>query len=339
MLIKKQVFKSDIGNLSYDFIYNILTASEGWVIGGGFARFIGSKVFSLNYNKNNTLFDYLNKSNGDIDLFTDKVVSDAVLGDLLPGKLVGKALISLDNKSRFSNNFSIHTHKSRFANNIFLYLKRKDPKKTKNAVFRFKLQYVFSHIYSSYENMMNDYDLNNSKWVLYKENDQIYLLFDELALMNDTNKLVSISIPNKNPYLSNRINKYVNERGMLNGVCEKSKTHLMTYMLNILNNTWEDYIDENDLNTYPAQYLDWTQTSAKFYYDKIVNNLSFTSVNHLLNCNALSANQLAMLIGKWKVNIKNGKDDYDYEFFGTPSYIQVDWASHKIKTLHKNDEN
>lgn len=332
--------KSDVDKVLYEFTFNILKSNEDWIIGGGFARFFAGVFFDLDHLKyENNLFKYFHQSTGDIDLFSDRKNEDIL--SLLPKSDVGRNILELTSKKGFSNNFKINSYDSKFANNIVLSLKSKKNSSDvlfDNRPFNCKFQYVNAYHYNNPEDMLNSFDINNSQWCLKLESHKLKLIYTDKALLSDKSKHVSISSANKNPYLSERILKYTHHRGMSNGVSDDSYENLKKYILTIYNEEWENQFVPKYEYIIPSHFLSSTVSSNSKITDQYTyesNRTSFKSIQTLLKCNSVTANDLALFVGKWKVKVLDRDCDYNYDFTFDDKYIEVDWATRNIRSLSR----
>lgn len=335
-MIKSVILNKDnIGDTLYDFSYNILSCNEDWIIGGGFARFVGGVYFDLSYLKDESLFNYLYHSGGDIDLFSDRKKDDIILNSLLPNSDIGKLILNVSANKGFRNKFNVNSYESKFANNVILSLKKNKSDDSfwthDKEPFRCKFQYIHEYCYNSPESMLMSFDINNSKWCLKIEDNKLKLIYDTDALLCDKYKLVGISSATKNPFLSERISKYVYQRGMSKGVSNESHANLKKYIVNILNEEWDKKFITIHEHVFTTHVKSNVKSTDKFLYE--LDRASYKSINKLLKCNVVSANDLALFIGKWKVSVLDKSQDYNYDFTFGDKYIEVDWATNKIQNM------
>ena len=254
-------------------------------IGGGFARLIGNHVLlkerpdvSLSSKVKKYLTGFESTSLGDIDFFTES-----------------SNLNFIENISNNEKFFS-----SQFAKNARVNLFYPE---------YCSVQIVTKFLFDNFENCLESFDLINSKYLLFKENNKYRLVYHKDAPRLDSEGIIEISHCNS-PFLFKRLIKYRRFRG--------------------LNKISESYNNKEIIKDFLFKTItDYWQKNFYIFSSEFLEN-SFKTLN---NSSSFSNEDLAILIGKYDhVEYEVIPQNYGY-------YLErknpVDWATFVI---NKNNE-
>ena len=314
-----------------------------WVIGGGFARFIGHKVFNIKWGSDLHIVDYLKEFGGDIDFFSTSSVCNSTFASLETENTISSFLdILYDYHDPYKNlKADIVTFGSAFADNssVSFYMPRKN-KYDKLVCLNLRKQFITEFSYNSIEEMCENFDITNSQWFIKFYSNKIKLVYSEEAKRLDELELIDINKDIANPFLANRINKYVTNRGLVKGLNEESKDNFNHFLISAATDAWKDEFvklmvseDVIRLSSYPAKTL----------YNRTKSHMTFDVLNKLLKINMLSKNNLTLFIGRWKTTVMENQgasysESSPLKMFPlgdiySNKYKEVDWASHNINLL------
>ena len=258
-------------------------------IAGGFAR----KLYEIYVLKNNldiSLQNYFFLLGGDIDIFGKEK-------DLKHNEEYFENFASM-----YADNILLVYYKNLYTKNLTFFcdniLYKKDLLNSSRRT-GIVLQLVNKIRHKSIFDCFESFDLTNSKYGVYKEDNKIFLTFDKEACYYDSKKEVDISHTNT-PYLAQRIIKYIKNKN-LDKISNRSREKIKSYFINVISNKWEEYIHELTISDV-----------SRIHYDII-------KLNNIIN---LSDEEVIIMLGKIKVLKHN--DDYS-------SFVSKDWASEMIK--------
>jgi len=261
-------------------------------IAGGFAR----EVYRINVIKENAdikIENYFFNKSGDIDLF-------------------GKKADLVYNTEYFANtesNNDFTFHESLYTSNIvFSCVKKLREKDKLNSAIRsgIALQIVNKIDHENIFDCLASFDITNSKYCIYKENNNFFLTFDEDAEYYDSRKELDIS-HSDTPYLAQRVTKYI-KRKDLNKISKRSRDKIKEFFVNVISNKWNKHIKVQTFNELSNIHADIIRL------DKIIK---------------LTEEEIIIMLGKINTLIYN--DDYTY-------FVSKDWASETILRGVKNEK-
>lgn len=292
--------KIEKNHLPHD-LYEILKAYHAnykdWIISGGFARLVGHKVLGIDWGKKTELSQYLSKSLGDIDFFTNvldrevkshKEVDDAII-NLFVNKSNDENITSSSKKytSEFAKNLEINVYADRI-----LYNER---------IFSIKNQFIKKYAYKSIEDMSYSFDLINSRWFIDLSGKDLLLVYDEKAQIFDQMKYLDIGESDKNPLLADRIVKYIKRRGLENGIHEDSKSKFKYFLCTASADMWNDVFVDILLKRSSA--LRGGHINSKTVREAHKFSLSKDAIYTLSNSRLLSKEDYSTFLGKWKIDV------------------------------------
>lgn len=328
-------------------IYYLLEAYKekyfDWVIGGGFARFIGHKVFNIKWGSNLHIIDYFKAYGGDIDFFSTHDVCNSTYASLETENTISSFLDLLcDYHDSYKNiKADIVTFKSAFADNssVSFYMSGIN-KFNKLKCLNLRKQFITEFSYNNIDEMCENFDITNSQWFITFNNNKIELVYSEEAKRLDQLELIDINENIANPLLAKRINKYVTARGLSNGLNKDSKDNFNHFLVTAATDAWkEDFVNlmiSEDLIRFSAR-------SKEEIIERTKSSMTFEVLNQLLKLNLLSAKDLSLFIGRWKTVIRETRGviypnpssykSYILDNIYSNEYRETDWASHNISLL------
>lgn len=315
MIKSYKIKKQDIDINLYNLVSYILGIhNENYIISGGFARFVASKVINLKWSENISFADYFLKTKGDVDIFYCDSFTQSKIKST-EAHIIQDKTKDLIYRAMNQKDVSISNHtpryKSLFCHNISFIINQDN-----NYAKDFKIQNVYGYKFSNFESFFESFDLNNSKWILSKQDKNIFLIYDEKALIADSDMRVSLSNINAfNPLLARRISKYINSKGMSNGITDDSYSKIYEYITHALSNDWSD------------KYFPLMSESSDLHREAISKNV----INNLYECKAINKAQMALFIGRWSDHIPVKVNDIaGYKW---TTFKEVDFASNAINQL------
>lgn len=314
-----------------------------WVIGGGFARFIGHKLFNIEWGSEINIVDYLKNFGGDIDFFSTHSVCNSTFASLETEHTISTSLDLLyDYHDSYKNiKADIVTFESAFADNSFVSFYMLGTNKfNKLKCLNLRKQFITKFCYNSIDEMCENFDITNSQWFITFSNNKIELVYSEEAKRLDQLGLIDINKNVANPFLANRITKYITNRGLGKGLNEDSKDTFNHFLISAATDSWkEDFVNlmiSEDLIRFSAR-------SKEEIISRTKSSMTFEVLNELLKLNLLSAKDLSLFIGRWKTVIRETRGviypnpssykSYILDNIYSNEYRETDWASHNISLL------
>lgn len=314
-----------------------------WVIGGGFARFIGHKVFNIKWGSDLNIIDYFKAYGGDIDFFSTHDVCNSVYASLETENTISSFLDLLyDYHDSYKNiKADITTFESAFADNSFVSFYMLGTNRfNKLKCLALRKQFITKFSYNNIDEMCENFDITNSQWFITFNNNKIELVYSEEAKRLDQLELIDINKDIANPFLAKRINKYITERGLSNGLNKDSKDNFNHFLISAATDAWkEDFVNlmmSEDL-------IRFSFRTKEEIIDRTKSSMTFEVLNQLLRLNLLSAKDLSLFIGRWKTVVRETRGviypnpssykSYILDNIYSNEYRETDWASHNISLL------
>ena len=245
-----------------------------WVISGGFARFVGHKVFNIKWGSELHIVEYLKNYGGDIDFFSTSSVCNSTFASLETEYTISSFLDILHDYHKPYNNLKadIVTFGSAFADNSSVSFYMPKNKYGKLVCLNLRKQFITKFSYNNINEMCDNFDITNAQWFITFSNNKIELIYSEEAKRLDQLELIDINKDIANPFLASRINKYITNRGLSKGLNSDSKDTFNHFLISAATDAWkEDFVNlmiSEDLVRFSTrtkeEIIDRTKSSMTF---------------------------------------------------------------------------